>query len=357
MAAATEPLPETMPAAVYHAPHDLRVEEVPVPELGPTDVLVEVGWCGVCGTDLHTVIDGWSRPGHIGGHEWSGTVVAVGTNVDTVRAGDRVVGGPPPTCGVCEPCRRQRPSLCVERGMPGAVGAAPFQGAFARYVMVGVAEAVPVPDGLDLRAAALTEPLAVALHAITLSGVEPGQRAFVTGAGPIGALIIAALGARGVDDVVVSEPSPVRRRLAERLNAEVVTPDELDVPSIAEPMRMSPDPFHAAFECSGKAVAMEAALAQLGKGGTLVLVGTGLEPPKFDPNRILLNELVVTGAYEYDASGFDDALALLASGTVPVDVLVEPDDVPLDGMLDTLEALARGEIAGKTLIVPRTNTA
>lgn len=345
-----------MPAAVYHGPHDLRVEEVPVPEVGPTEVLVEVGWCGVCGTDLHTVIDGWSRPGHIGGHEWSGTVVAVGDRVDTVAGGDRVVGGPTPTCGACEPCRSQRPSLCVERGMPGAVGAAPFQGAFAGYVKVDAAEAVPVPEGLDLRAAALTEPLAVALHAINVSGVQPGQRAFVAGAGPIGALVIAALKATGVDDVLVSEPSVVRQRLAERLGAEVVTPDELDVPSIAEPMRMRPDPFHAAFECSGKAVAMEAALAQLGKGGTLVLVGTGLEPPKFDPNRILLNELVVTGAYEYDATGFNDALALLASGAVPVDVLVEPDDVPLTAMLDTLEALARGEVAGKALIVPRTET-
>lgn len=348
-------LPQTMPAAVYRGPHDVRVEEWSVPEPGPGEVLVETGWCGVCGTDLHTVIDGWGRPGFVPGHEWSGTVVAVGEEVTSVKPGDRVVGGPDPTCGDCAPCRAGRPSLCTERGMPGALGSGDhvFQGAFARYVKTGETSAVKIPGGVDLRAAALAEPLAVALHAITLSGIRAGQRAFVAGAGPIGALIIAALEAQGVGDVEVSEPSAARRDLASRLGASrVVMPDELDVPTIAEPMRLRPDPFDAAFECSGKAQAMEAALTQLGKAGTLVLVGTGMQPPHFDGNRILLNELVITGAYEYDVGGFPAALELLASGKLPVDTLVEADDVPLSGLLDAFERLARGEIAGKVLVRP-----
>lgn len=348
-------LPETMAAAVYHGPHDVRVEQWPLPEPGPGEVLVETGWCGVCGTDLHTVIDGWGRPGFVPGHEWSGTVVSVGDEVTAVTPGDRVVGGPDPTCGECAPCRAGRPSLCAERGMPGAIGGEVFQGAFARYVKTSEASAVKVPDGVDLRAAALTEPLAVALHAITLSGIREGQRAFVTGAGPIGALIIAALKAKGVDDIEVSEPTEARRDLATRLGAsKVVAPDDLDVPTVAEPMRLRADPFEAAFECSGKAAAMEAALTQLGRAGTLVLVGTGMQPPQFDGNRILLNELVITGAYEYDAGGFPAALDLLASGKLPVDTLVEADDVPLGGLLDAFERLARGEIAGKVLIRPTT---
>ena len=107
-----------------------------------------------------------------------------------------------------------------------------------------------------------------------------------------------------------------------------------------------------AIECSGNARAMEAALGQLRRGGTLVLVGAGLEPPQLDPNRILLNELVVTGAFEYGPDGVAEALRLLATGRLPVDHLVEPDDVPLAGAVEAMQALAAGELAGKVLVRP-----
>ena len=97
---------------------------------------------------------------------------------------------------------------------------------------------------------------------------------------------------------------------------------------------------------------MEAGLAQLTRAGTLVIVGSGMKPPRFDPNRILLNELVVTGAYEYDAGGIPRALDLLASGQLPVDQLIEPADVPLTGLLDAMRGLASGQLAAKVLIVP-----
>jgi threonine dehydrogenase-like Zn-dependent dehydrogenase len=106
------------------------------------------------------------------------------------------------------------------------------------------------------------------------------------------------------------------------------------------------------FECSGRAPAMEAGLAQLVRAGTLVLVGAGIERPRFDPNRILLNELVVTGAYNHDEDGFERALELLASGALPVDALLEPDAVPLDGILEALHGLADGRLAGKVLVRP-----
>lgn len=339
-----------MAAAVTHGPGDLRVEETAVPDLPAGAVLVEVAYCGVCGSDLHAVLDGWGRPGSIHGHEWSGRVAAVGDGVDRWSPGDAVVGGPDPTCGTCEPCRAGRPSLCVERGQPMAEAA---RGAYARYTLAGADQLWRVPDGLDLRTAALTEPLAVALHGLTRSGVEPGQRALVMGAGPIGALVIAALRAKGIDDVTVCEPNPLRRDLALEIGAhEVVEPDELDVPSPFEPLQLPEQPFHVALECSGKGVAMEAALAQLGKCGTLVFVGAGIDQPRLDPNRILLNELVVTGAYEYDATGFDDALDLLSSGRIPVDDLVEADDVTLDDLLDAMQRLAAGDVAGKVMVAP-----
>ena len=121
---------------------------------------------------------------------------------------------------------------------------------------------------------------------------------------------------------------------------------------MADPARVVDDAVDVVLECSGKAKAMEAGLAQLVRGGTLVLVGAGIDRPRFDPNRILLNELVITGANTYDHDGFEQALALLASGQLPVDDLLEPDDVPLEGVLDAMRDLAEGRRAGKVLVKP-----
>ena len=337
-----------MRAVVYRGPHDLVVEDRPVPELGPHDVLLEVSHCGVCGSDLHMFVDGWGAPDSIGGHEYSGRVVAVGADVTGWSAGDEVVGGPAQRCGACEYCRAGRPQLCTGRSNPG-VGE--FQGAFADFVRVHEAEILRVPAGLSMRAAALAEPLAVALHGLTRGGVQAGQRVLVTGCGPIGALSIAAARARGITEIVASEPHPTRRALAERLGATVVMPDDLPKPGM--PFDLVDDPFDVALECSGHGVAMETALAQLKRGGTLVLVGAGMTWPRFDNNRILLNELVITGAFVYDPDGFPRALELLAARDFPTDALIESDDVPLEGLSDAVERLVAGELPAKVLIAPR----
>lgn len=337
-----------MRAAVYKGDRRVDVEDRPTPELGPHDVLLEVSHCGVCGSDIHHVLEGWGATNTIGGHEFSGRVVAVGDAVTTWHIGDEVIGGPSARCGECEFCLSGRPSLCAGRGAVGEGNS--FQGAFADFVKVRDDELLRVPAGLSLRHAALTEPLAVALHGITRSGVQPGQRALVTGAGPIGSLTVAALIAKGVTDVVVSEPSAARRALCERLGAHTVQPEALVPPP--SPNYLVDEPFDVALECSGNARAMESALSQLKRTGTLVLVGAGIKPPRFDPNRILLNELVVTGAFCYDGDGFEAALALLASPGFPRDELVEPDDVSLDGLLGAIERLSTGEIPAKVLIAP-----
>jgi 2-desacetyl-2-hydroxyethyl bacteriochlorophyllide A dehydrogenase len=338
-----------MLAAVLHGPGDLRIEDRPIPPPRPGDVVVEVSHCGVCGTDLHMVVEGWGRPGSVGGHEWSGIVVATGPEVSGVAIGDAVVGGPPPGCGGCDLCRAGRSCLCLERGLPGSEG---NDGAFAHFIRADARAVIPVPAGLDLRTAALAEPLAVAMHAVNRAGVQPGQRALVTGAGPIGTLAIVALRARGITDVVVSEPNPARQALARRLGATVVDPAAFEIPTVAEPSRIVDHPFDVAIECSGKRVAMETACAQLRRGGTLVLVGTGIDPPRFDPNRILLNELVITGAYEYDQHGVAEAVRLLATGEADVTELIEPADVGLDGLLTVMTDLAAGRIAAKVLVAP-----
>jgi len=341
-------LPATMRAAVYHRRGELRVEERPLPELGPRDALLEVSHCGVCGTDLHLVLDGWGRPGSIGGHEFTGRIVALGEEIEGFALGELVAGGPSPGCGECEPCRRHRPSLCKRADDPG-VGA--FQGAFAHYVRVHGPQLLHVPDGLGAREAALAEPLAVALHAITQSGVGPGGRALVAGGGPIGQLILASLRARGVEDVVVSERAAPRRARAEALGAaRVLEPEALEAPVM--PFQRVPAPYDAVFECSGRAEAMESGLGQLDKMGVLVLIGTGAKRPKLDAQRVLLNELVITGAYNYDENGMRDALALLATGVLPTDLLLHGEDAGLDELLEHMQRLQRGEIETKLLVSP-----
>jgi 2-desacetyl-2-hydroxyethyl bacteriochlorophyllide A dehydrogenase len=345
----TATIPSSMRAAVYRGKGDIGVEERPVPDLGPQDVLLEVSHCGVCGSDLHFVTEGWGQPGSVEGHEWSGTVVAVGDQVQQWQVGDSVVGGPTPRCGECEYCRQARPSLCTGRNTPGL--SAHKDGAFAEYVISHEAGLRRVPDGMSMRVAALVEPLAVALHGLTRGGVQAGQRVLVTGAGPIGTLSVAAARARGVTDVVVSEPHPKRRALAERLGATVVEPEDLVSPP--SPGDVVDEPFDVVLECSGNNRAMESGLAQLKRGGTLVLVGAGMHRPKFDNNRILLNELVITGAFVYDADGFDRSLELLADPTFPSDLLIESEDVPLDDILQAIEGLHDGDLAAKVMIVPR----
>jgi threonine dehydrogenase-like Zn-dependent dehydrogenase len=343
-------LPETMPAAVFMGLRDVAVEDRPTPEARPGELLLEVSHCGICGSDLHFLLEWGGRSGVIEGHEYSGTVAAIGPDVSGWAVGDRAIGGPSPRCGKCEYCLAQRTSLCVERGSVG--GDDGWQGAFARYKRVIAAQALRVPDALSLKHAALTEPLAVALHGITRAGgVRPGTRWLVTGGGPIGFLSVAALKAFGVEDVVVSEPKASRRALCERLGATTVDPADLITPPM--PFEIVAEPFDVALECSGNGRAQESALAQLKRAGTLVLVGAGMARPKFDPNRILLNELVITGAFVYDHDGFERALELLASGRLPNDLLVEQEDYPLNRLLDAAIGLHEGDLAAKAMIVPR----
>jgi threonine dehydrogenase-like Zn-dependent dehydrogenase len=258
--------PASMPAAVYCGPAEVAVEDRPVPRPGPGQALVEVSYCGVCGTDLHMIADGWGRPGTVFGHEYSGVVAAIGDGVVGWAVGDEVVGGPTPRCGACRRCREGQPAQCEDRS-DVADG---HDGAFARYVLVDARALVRVPDGVGARDAALAEPLAVALHGLT----------------------------------------------------------------------------RAQFR-------LEAGFHQLRRGGRLVMVGAGVEPPAFDPNRMLLNELTVCGSFVYDEDGFDRALELLAAGAVPTDLLVEPDAVPLDRLGHAIGGLAGGTIAGKVMVVPR----
>jgi 2-desacetyl-2-hydroxyethyl bacteriochlorophyllide A dehydrogenase len=339
-----------MPAAVYVGHGRIAVEEVPRPEPGPGEVLVEIAECGICGSDLHMVMERYAKPGAILGHEWSGVVAAAPAG-SRWSPGDRVVGNPSPGCGACRPCRRGRPSVCLHRAVADFTG---YRGAFCQYKTVAADGLIRIPDSLPTRVAALAEPMAITLHALRLADVGPDDRVLVTGAGPVGLLLVALLRAQGISDITVSEPSAVRRRQALDVGAtRVVAPETLEDPPMAMPV---PEPYAVAFECSGHASAAEAALGQLDYAGTLVIVGTGFEPPRVNQNRLIIFELQIIGAYNYNDEGFQPAVDLLDRGALPLESLIEPRAVPLSDVMVSMERLARGEIPSKVMVQPGLST-
>jgi 2-desacetyl-2-hydroxyethyl bacteriochlorophyllide A dehydrogenase len=339
---------EQMPAAVYVGDGEMTVRELTVPTLGPHDVLVEVSHCGICGTDLHLVLEKYARPDSVLGHEWAGTIAAVGSDVEGWEIGAPIVQNPQPGCGKCRACVRGRSSVCLRREPPDLL--AFTSGAFCRYKVVPDEQVLRVPHGLSTRAAALTEPTAIAIHTVNLSGATPDDRVLVTGGGPVGLLTTAVLRARGINDITISEPSALRRERALAVGAaRVIEPTDLPRAPMGRPV---PEPYSFAFECSGNARAAESAFDQLDYAGTLVFVGTGHESPRINHNRAIVLELTIIAAYNYDIEGFAPALDLLASGLLPLDQLIEADDIFLDDLLPTMHRLAAGELPGKVMVRP-----
>jgi (R,R)-butanediol dehydrogenase/meso-butanediol dehydrogenase/diacetyl reductase len=335
-----------MSAAVCVGDGKILVEQVPRPEPSSGEVLVEIAECGICGSDLHMVFEGYAKPGAILGHEWSG-IVAAAPRDSGWTVGDRVVGNPPPGCGRCRPCRRGRPSVCLTRATPDLLG---YRGAFCQYKSVTAESLIRIPDSLPTRVAALAEPTAITLHALRLADVHPEDRVLVTGAGPVGLLLVAVLRARGISDITVSEPSAIRRQQALAAGAtRVVAPSSLEPPPAALPVA---EPYAVVFECSGQASALEAGVGQLDYAGTLVIVGTGFEAPRINQNRMIIFELELIGTYNYNDEGFEPAVDLLESEILPFDALIEPDNIPLSDVMVSMERLARGEIPSKVMVQP-----
>ncbi len=341
-------LDQTMLGAVYIGDGQIEVQQLPIPNLFAGQALIEVSHCGICGTDLHLVLERYARPGSVLGHEWAGTVSAVGANVDPSLIGTHVVLNPSAGCGSCRACERGRPSVCLARTPSDLLDFS--RGSFCQYVAVDASRLLRLPEGLPTRAAALTEPTAIAIHTVDLAGVAAEDRVLVTGGGPVGLLLVAVLRTRGVCDITVSEPSQTRRDRALAVGARrVVAPDELTHAPMGRPVE---EPFAFAFECSGRANAVEAALEQLDYAGTLVLVGTGHDMPRINHNRAIVLELTILGAYNYNADGFSAAVELLASGALPLALLIEEHDIGLDEIGATMQRLAAGELPGKVMVRP-----
>jgi L-iditol 2-dehydrogenase len=307
----------SMRAAVLEGVGKVTLQERPVPEPGPGEVLVRVAAVGTCGSDVH-----YYEHGRIGdfvvdsplvlGHEPAGTVVASGPGAGRHPNGQRVSLEPGVPDFTCAHCRAGRYNLCPRMRF---FGTPPIDGAFCEYVVVHEEFAYPVPDALSDDAAALIEPLSVGLWACRKARVGPGARVLVTGAGPVGLLCLQAALAFGATYVAVTDVNPRRLQLALALGAT----DTLDVR--ATPLGESGVDPDVLLECSGHPAAIGEAIRAVQRAGRIVLVGMGGDEIPLPLAHVQTRELEVTGTFRY-ANTWPDAIALAASGRVDLDALV-----------------------------------
>ncbi|MER7835901.1 L-idonate 5-dehydrogenase [Streptomyces sp. NPDC096040] len=295
-----------MLACVIHGRGDLRVTELPVPDPGPSEAQVAVRYGGVCGSDLH-----YWRHGGVGdfrlrepmvlGHE------VVGTALTGPLTGLPVAVHPATPCGICPECADGRRNVCRDTRYLGSAARFPHvQGGFAARLAVPAEQLRPLPEGLPLRRAALAEPLSVALHAVRRAGTVAGRHVLVTGAGPIGCLVVAALRAAGAARITVTDLLPEALRYATVAGADTVV--RADDPADAR----WPAEVDAAVEASGVAAGLDACLRLVRRGG--VVVQLGMLPPGPSPfagNLVVTREVELRGAFRFDGE-FDEALELLA---------------------------------------------
>ncbi|MBK0418369.1 NAD(P)-dependent alcohol dehydrogenase [Leucobacter sp. CSA1] len=338
--------PETMLASVLVEPGTVELRRVPVPALGAREVLVRVEAVGVCGSDTH-----FYESGNVGdivaegpvilGHETSGTIVAVGADVDPGRVGQLVAVEPQRPCRRCGYCKDGRYHLCPDVEFYAAW---PVDGSFSEYAVIDDDFAFPLPPSMTAEEGAMIEPVSVALHACRRAGVFPGARVLVTGAGPIGILTAQVARSCGATEIVVSDPVANRREFALAHGATAV----LD--PTAEGLAAYAQHFDIYIDASGSPQAILPAFDAIRSGGTACLVGMGRTVLEVPISTIQQREVDLIGTYRY-VNTWPAAIDLVASGLV--------DPAPLvtgrHGLHAVEEALTMGRTdpaAIKTLVVP-----
>jgi threonine 3-dehydrogenase len=287
-----------MLALVKSAPGPgLELREVPEPVVGINDVLVRVHRTGICGTDLHIASwDAWAAktivPPLVVGHEFVGEVVEVGSNVADFAPGDLVSGEGHVVCGRCRHCLAGRRHLCAKTVGLG-VGR---DGAFAEYVAIPMANVWHHWPGIDPEVAAIFDPFGNAVHT-ALAFPVLGEDVLITGAGPIGLMAAAVVRHAGARFVVVSEPNPLRRAIAERMGATVtVDPRERDLADVQRELGMV-EGFDVVLEMSGNPAAIRTAVDNMAHGASMAILGIPTEDISLDVNEIVFKLLTIRGIY------------------------------------------------------------
>lgn len=337
-----------MRACVIHGAGDLRIEEWPTGQPGAGEVAVAVSVGGICGSDLHyyqhgSVGDFRVREPMVLGHEVVGHVAALGEGVRGPEPGTAVAVHPATPCGACRQCTSGRRNLCPRTRYLGSAARLPHvQGGLVERLVVPAAQVRVLPEGLDPRRAVLAEPLSVALHAVRRAGAVAGRRALVTGAGPIGCLVVAALRHAGTAEIVASDLCDAPLVLAARMGAtSTVRADRPDDPAW-------PEDVDVAVEASGTPGGLRTCVERARPGGTVVMLG--LLPPGevgLLGNTVVTREITLRGAFRFDQE-FDEALSLLAAG-LDVDAVVS-HTFPLAQATAAFDLAADRTAASKVLL-------
>jgi len=334
------------------------VDDVPEPVPAEGQVLVQTKACGICGSDLHTVQHADrmvelsqeaadSAGGGVSlfafdakrdvvmGHEFAAEVLEVGPGAAGVSAGPTVVS---------------MPVVADERGLHAVGYSNEYPGGYGERMLLSAGLLLQVPDGLDARRAALTEPMAVGVHAVNRAGIEPGTAALVLGAGPIGLAVIAALKLKGIEPIVAADFSSSRRALAAAMGAhEAVDPRE--EPAIAAWRRVDDRRPLVIFEAVGVPGVIDQAMRDAPHQSQIVVVGVCMEPDQVQPFLGITKELTVRFAMAYDPMEFATTLQSIAEGTIDVDPMIT-GTVGIDGVPQAFADLANPEAHAKIVVEP-----
>jgi len=340
-----------MRAAILHGVGDLRIEERPVPEPGPGEVLIRIAACGVCGSDATEHGRGLvlAEPPVALGHEFVGTVAALGPGTDGPPVGAVVVCGAGISCGECKPCRRGRTNLCRQYRTIGFHQ----DGGLAGYVVAPADIVLDVTDsGLSTDTLALAQPMAIAVHVVRRSGLGAGDDAVIVGVGGIGAFITVVAVATGAR-VLVTDLDPDRLELARRLGAIETLRAGAGEPQLVDRIAELGWDVDVFFEVSGSAPGLGSVLAAARPGATIVPVGIQRGEPALPLGKWTLNEYTIVGSVAHVfREDFPEAVRLLASRDDWTDIA--PEVLPLDEVVDeALVPLVEGRSAHiKALVDP-----
>lgn len=339
-----------MKSAVFYGKHDLRVEEHQMPEIGPHDVMIQVKACGVCGTDVH-IYEGDKgaaevTPPTILGHEFSGVIREVGSQVRKYKAGDRVCIDPNCYCGACDPCRNGVAHFCENMVGYGTT----VNGGFAEYCAVDERQVYLLGENTTFEQGAMAEPVACCLHGIDMCEIQPGHQVVVIGGGMIGLLMLQLAKLAGASKVALLEPVENKREVGRKLGADVcIDPITEDVKERLAENGM--DWVNVVIECVGRPSTIEQAIAIAGNKAVVMMFG--LTKPDQEiavkPFQVFQKELVLKASY-INPYTQKRALELINSGRLDVSSMV----YEVCG-LDKLEAvLSKPEIRakGKFVISP-----
>lgn len=323
----------------------LRTDIRPDPAPAPDEVVLRVAGCGICGSDLHITEDPKPfgiGPGFVLGHEIAGEVAATGAEVRDLRPGDQVAVAPMRGCGHCPRCPAGDPARCPDMVLIG--------GGYADHVTVAARQCQRLPDGVALSDAALAEPLAVALHCIVRSGMKPGDRVAVIGAGPIGLLVAFWARRMGASHVAVADLHDHQRDRALALGA---TGFALSGPGLAENLADlcggAPD---IVFECVGKPGLLQAATEAVRLQGKVIGVGLCIGGDEWDPFVALSKEIdLIFSVFFHQRNEFGVALDALAAGPFAPQAIIT-DRIGLSQVPQVFESLRRRTTQCKVLIQP-----